>query len=313
MAAALLVGAEGSLGREARTAGATLSSDPFNGFDLSHAIIPRSEILSGGPPRDGIPAIDRPTFIVTDAVTFLQDDDRVVSLTIDRETRAYPIRILTWHEIVNDQIGSKPVAVTYCPLCGTAMVFNRRVNGLTLTFGVSGLLYQSDVLMYDRQTESLWSQLGMRSVAGNLANTVLELVTSEIMSWKAWKRNYPNGHVLSQETGFTRDYSQNAYEEYQLSPETLFPVPQHRLELPRKAWIVGILVGREAKAYSLDALRRHGTIPDQVGNIRVEVSYDAEAGHPSVRAMDSGQVIPHVLGYWFAWQAFYPKTQLWGR
>ena len=130
-----------------------------NGFDLSDATIPRDELVPGGPPRDGIPAIDRPQFVKPSEVNFLRDEDRVLSVKIDNEVRAYPLRILNWHEIVNDQIGDQAVGVTYCPLSGAGIVFDRRVNGRKPSFGVSGLLYQSDLVMYDRDTESLWPQL----------------------------------------------------------------------------------------------------------------------------------------------------------
>ena len=122
----------------------------LNGFALTNPQVPIAEIRSGGPPRDGIPAIDQPVFVAGNSARFLRDDDLVVSFSEGGETRAYPLRILVWHEIVNDTVGGRPVAVTYCPLCGTAMVFDRRVGDRTLSFGVSGLLYQSDVLMYDR-------------------------------------------------------------------------------------------------------------------------------------------------------------------
>jgi len=134
------------------------SANVRNGFDLSNATIPQNEILPGGPPRDGIPSIDQPHLIKPSDVDFLGEGDRVISVKIGNEVRAYPLRILNWHEIVNDQIGDEPVAVTYCPLAGTSIVFDRQVNGRKLSLGVSGLLYQSTLIMYDRETESLWPQ-----------------------------------------------------------------------------------------------------------------------------------------------------------
>ena len=147
-----------------------LSVDSFarntiNGFDVGNASIPVDEILPGGPPRDGIPAIDNPVFMDAQKATFLSEDDRVIGIARHGITRAYPIAILNWHEIVNDRIGQESIVVTYCPLCGTGMVF---AAGSALSFGVSGLLYNSDVLMYDRQTDSLWSQLKMEAVSGFL-------------------------------------------------------------------------------------------------------------------------------------------------
>lgn len=134
------------------------------GFDLSRAIIPAKEIRRGGPPPDGIPSIDEPKFTPVAEVDFLEPDDTVIAFEKDGVARAYPFRILIWHEIVNDVVADQPIAVVYCPLCGTAMVFDRRYDDQTLEFGVSGLLYNSDVLMFDRQSKSLWSQLGLKSV-----------------------------------------------------------------------------------------------------------------------------------------------------
>ncbi|MFN2477418.1 MAG: DUF3179 domain-containing protein, partial [Chthoniobacterales bacterium] len=182
-----------------------------NGFDISNATVPRNEILAGGPPRDGIPSIDQPRFIIPGAADYLHEDDLVVSVQLEGTTRAYPLRILVWHEIVNDVIGTRPIAVTYCPLCGTAMVFDRKINGRTHTFGVSGLLYQSDVLMYDRETESLWSQLAMKAISGSRAGTELRLLAADQQTWRAWRGKHPNGEVLSSQTGYSRDYGQNAY------------------------------------------------------------------------------------------------------
>ena len=144
----------------------TLAGPIKNGFDLSKVTVPAAEILPGGPPPDGIPAIDHPQFVKPGEVNFLRDDDRVLSVKIDEEVRAYPLRILVWHEIVNDQIGDRPIVVTYCPLAGSGLVFDRQVKGRKLSFRVSGLLYQSDLVMYDRERESLWPQVAMKAVSG---------------------------------------------------------------------------------------------------------------------------------------------------
>lgn len=182
--------------------GASRGRGPWNGFDVSNAKIPVRDILLGGPGRDGIPAIDWPRFIRPTAVNFLRPDDPVLGVTIQGRTRAYPLRILVWHEIVNDVLSGRPIAVTYCPLGGTAMVFDRKVGPRTLSFGGSGLLYHSDVLMYDRQTESLWSQLAMKAVSGPLVNAQLEWLPSEHLTSAAWKPKYPPGEVHSTQTGF---------------------------------------------------------------------------------------------------------------
>ena len=161
-----------------------------NGFNLKNSTIPIDKIFQGGPPRDGIPSIDRPNFISVDKADYLKDEDRVLGIDYQGETRAYPIRILNWHEIVNDKIGEHSVAVTYCPLCGSGIVYKADINGKPSQFGVSGLLYNSDVLLYDRQTETLWSQILSKAVSGELVNKKLDIIQSSHTSWKAWKEKW---------------------------------------------------------------------------------------------------------------------------
>lgn len=281
-----------------------------NGFDLADSTIPIRDIRSGGPPRDGIPSIDNPRFVAASDVDFLKKDDFVLSVTIAGETRAYPLRILDRHEIVNDRIVDAAFMATYCPLCATAMVFSREFGGKVLEFGVSGLLYQSDVLMYDRQTESLWSQLGMKAVSGPMADTPLRWMPSTQMTWSEWKAAYPGGQVLSDQTGFGRNYSQTAYENYRNSPGTMFPVPQHRTELKPKEMVFGIILNGQAKAYPIRRLEKRRAFTDRVGGIELSVHYDRTAQQITVKKESTGEPIPSVQAYWFAWQAFYPDTKL---
>jgi Protein of unknown function (DUF3179) len=286
------------------------SGERRNGFDLSNATIPVSEILGGGPPRDGIPAIDAPKFIRPDTAAFMRDDDIVLSLTRGGTTRAYPLRVLVWHEIVNDTIGGEPVAVTYCPLCGTGMVFDRTIGGKVRSFGVSGLLFQSDVLMYDRQSESLWSQLKMESVSGPEAGKKLRWLPGEQLTWKAWKAKHPDGEVLSTDTGHRRNYDGTAYASYFASDATMFPVPQARKEFANKTWVLGVLVGGKAKAYPVDQLPDGRAVKDTVGGQPVTVTFYHAERRPEVRDT-RGEPVPAVMVFWFAWQAFYPDTEIW--
>lgn len=278
-----------------------------SGFDLSDLRIPRGDIRSGGPGKDGIPAILNPKFVKANRAQFLRKDDIVIGYSAGGQTRAYPLRILVWHELVNDTVGGTPIVVSYCPLCATAMVFARRAGGKNLTFGVSGLLYESDVLMYDRQTDSLWSQLKMQAVAGPMAGTKLTWLPSEQMSWEAWRKKYPGSEVLSTETGFPRNYGHTPYKGYQSSGDTMFPVTKYRNELPQKTLVIGVIVNGVAKAYPLDNLT---SLRDTVGGQAIRIQYDGKAKHATVRKASSGELIPAVTVYWFAWQAFYPRTQL---
>jgi len=183
--------------------------------DWTRHTIRYDEILSGGPPRDGIPAIDDPKFVTIDAAAgWLQEQEPVVALAVNGVARAYPLHILTWHEIVNDQIDDTPVAVTFCPLCNSAVVFDRRRGGQTLDFGVSGLLRNSDLIMYDRQTESLWQQFTGEGIVGEMAGQMLTWLPASIISFADFRQAYPAGQVLSRDTGYPRSYGNNPYVGY---------------------------------------------------------------------------------------------------
>ncbi len=287
-----------------------LQAQTMNGFDLSNTSINQKEIVSGGPPRDGIPSIDRPKFIAVNKVDYLHDDDIVIGLVRGDTARAYSTRILVWHEIVNDVIGEDAVAVTYCPLCGTAMVFERRVGGRLRTFGVSGLLYRSDVLMYDRESESLWSQLAMKAISGPAVGTKLTWLPSEYLTWKTWREKYPHGEVLSTDTGYNRNYSGEAYSSYFASDKTMFPVPHTRMELRNKALVIGVIIDGNAKAYPVKDLPTGHAIKDKVKSKQIVIHYDADKRYPQIVGPE-GEQIPYVMVFWFAWQAFYPNTDLW--
>ena len=170
------------------------------GFDFSEHSIPINEIHSGGPAKDGIPALYDPEFITANDAHYLKSSDRVLGLSINGESKAYPLRILNWHELVNDRVGGTDVLVSYCPLCGTGMAFDSNINGERTLFGVSGKLYNSDVLFYDRKTESLWSQIKMEAVTGPLTGSRLKLLPLVHTTWEAWKKKHPDTKVLSKKT-----------------------------------------------------------------------------------------------------------------
>jgi hypothetical protein len=195
-----------------------------NGFDLEGSLIPVRKILSGGPPCDGIPALMNPAFITAEMATYLKEDDRVLAVEIGGVAKAYPIRILDWHEIVNDSIGNQRLAVTYCPLCGAGVVFASNVGESALVFGVSGLLYNSDVLLYDRNTESLWSQLMGQAISGRLKGVKLPQIPVFHTTWGEWRARFPKTEVLSIGTGYQRDYHKNAYAGYEKSRRLYFSV-----------------------------------------------------------------------------------------
>ena len=167
------------------------STTVLNGFALESPLVPIEKILSGGPPRDGIPAINKPRFINGYEAMTLKNNDRILGIVFNGVARAYPINIMNWHEIVNDQVEGTAFSVTYCPLCGSGIAFKGMTAGRPLTFGVSGLLFDSDVLLYDHQTESLWSQLKGQAINGILKGNKLSWLPLEHTTWQAWKERYP--------------------------------------------------------------------------------------------------------------------------
>ena len=183
--------------------------------DFSRYTVDYGEIFSGGVGRDGIPPIDNPSFVtVQEADGWLGDKEPVVLVEVNGEAKAYPIQILTWHEIVNDEIGGVPVSVTFCPLCNSAIAFDRRFEGAVLDFGVSGNLRNSDLIMYDRQTQSWWQQLTGEGIVGTLAGRELTILPASIIAWSDFKEANPDSQVLSRATGFSRRYGENPYSGY---------------------------------------------------------------------------------------------------
>jgi hypothetical protein len=190
--------------------------------NLPEPAISLSELLSGGPPPDGIPSIDKPVFERADAVHFVADTEPVLALTIDGEARAYPVQIAIWHEIINDTVGGVPVAVTYCPLCNSAIAYDRRVAGRVVTFGTTGMLWNSAMVMYDRQTETVWSHFNGQAIAGALTGTTLRAIPMSTVSFKTWRDANPTGLVLNRTTGHNRDYGRNPYRGYDQADNTPF-------------------------------------------------------------------------------------------
>lgn len=228
---------------------------------LPEPLVDTSELISGGPPPDGIPPIDEPTFLPTDAVDFLADDEPVLALEIDGDARAYPIQVMIWHEIVNDTVGGAPVSVTYCPLCNSAVAVDRRVGDRILSFGTSGSLYRSALVMYDRQTESLWSHFTGQAIAGVLTGTELDSYPVVTVAWSTWRDTHPDGLVLSRETGHDRDYGRNPYPGYDDvdNPPFLFEGEVDD-RLAAKTRIVGVGLDGSPTAIRQDLLLETGVI-----------------------------------------------------
>jgi hypothetical protein len=252
----------------------TLRADParwqseWRRTDFSKHSVPHSEIRSGGPPRDGIPSIDAPRFVRMERgkaqgwAAALSETEPVIALSIAGDARAYPLRVLIWHEIANDTVGGTPVAVTYCPLCNAALVFERLAGGRVLDFGTTGKLRHSDLVMYDRQTESWWQQFTGQAIVGTMTASQLRLVPSRLESFARFRQRFPNGLVLVPNNPNARNYGANPYVGYDAAGQRPFlydgSLPDG-IEPMERVVAIEIAPGRHA-AWSLALLRRRGTI-----------------------------------------------------
>jgi hypothetical protein len=278
-----------------------------NGFVLDPASIPVSEILAGGPARDGIPALDRPATLPAERADW-SSDERILGVVVAGQARAYPIAILNWHELVNDTLGGEPILVSFCPLCGTGMVFERRVDGAVRSFGVSGLLYRSDLLMYDRGSESLWSQISAEAVVGPLLGQRLRLLRSRIDEWGSWRRDHPDSTILSRETGHRRDYNRTPYSGYSSSKKLFFPAPVDPRYHPKMPTLGLRIPGEGSRAYPASELAESGgSVAERFLGRGVRVSYDSDQQSFRVEAPTEVEIVE---GFWFAWAAFHPKTSV---
>lgn len=246
------------------------------------------EIIWGGVKKDGIPALEYPKNLPASRASFLNESEIVFGIGVNGEYRAYPQRILDWHEMANDTVGGQAFALSYCTLCGSAVAYATRLSdGRTLLFGSSGLLYRSNKLMYDEQTLSLWSNLTGEPVSGPLTDkgVRLPMLPMTVTSWGEWRSRHPETTVVSLETGYRRDYSAGAaYGKYFESPETMFPVWKRNGSLEAKSWIFALRDGVAARAYPLETLFRERVVNDAVGRASVVLVADPQSG--AVRAYE---------------------------
>jgi hypothetical protein len=244
--------------------------------DFSRHTVNYTEILSGGVPKDGIPAIDQPQFeTVAQADDWLQPMEPVIRFALGDDTRAYPLQILIWHEIVNDVVEDQPVLITFCPLCNTAIAFERTVNENVLDFGTTGRLRFSNLVMYDRQTETWWQQASGEAIAGKLTGTQLNFLPATIIAWQDFKEAHPQGSVLSRETGYSRSYGQNpyvGYDDVRRSP-FLYRGPVTPDQLPPMARVLAVELGGEAVAFPYETLESLGVVNTQIGGHDIVVMW----------------------------------------
>ncbi|MBI2337691.1 DUF3179 domain-containing protein [Candidatus Daviesbacteria bacterium] len=267
------------------------------------------ELQQGCPAKDCIPAIDNPKFILAEDAEKsgqIKDEDVVFAIFHKNVARAYPQKILNWHEIVNDEVEGEFIIVTFCPLCGTAIGFERPAD---TTFGVSGKLVNSNLVMYDRKTETLWQQLGGEAIAGQLLGQKLTPFPVDTLLWKDWKKLHPDTEVLSQETGYKRDYDFYPYGNYEKDNQLLFSAEgQTDDRLHRKEIVWGVVINNQAKAYADKKLAELGTLDDVVAGVNLIIDRNKE-GQVRITKEDGEQIIPD-RSMWFAWVSFHPQTQL---
>ena len=294
---------ESEPGPEAASAGSVVDPDPdweadlastgrFSTYgwdtDFSRHTVPYSDIMSGGVPRDGIPPIYDPKYVtIEDSDTWIEDQEPVVALEVDGNARAYPLQILTWHEIANDIVGDIPVAVTFCPLCNSAIAFDRRLDGVVHTFGVSGNLRNSDLIMWDHETQTWWQQLTGEAIIGSLAGKRLSILPAPIVSYADFKQAHPEGLVLSRETGHSRSYGSNPYSGYDRVDEHpfLFRGDTDGRLLPKER-VAAVTVDGIDTAFPYSVLKEEGAVNHTIGETGIVVFYK----EGTVSALDKGLI-----------------------
>lgn len=264
-------------------------------------------IMQACPARDCIPSIDQPVYVPTGEVDYLRDDDLVMTLTHNGITRAYPTRILDRHEIVNDMFGADPVAITYCPLCGSGLAFDRRQNGQVLDFGVSSLLHNSDLIMYDRQTESLWQQITGEAFAGESRGAQLKTLPLSMITWNDWRQQYPEASVLTVDDIHTEKYQKDAYGDYAESEKLYMPVSATDARLHPKRVIYGMEIGDQAIAIDSDWLEKERQWANDFGGKQLRVALDRNG---EITASLDGRTVTIHRMFWFAWYSFHTNTAL---
>jgi hypothetical protein len=276
-------------------------------------IVHPNKLMKGGPPKDGIPSIDNPKYVtVSDADEWIQDNELVLAIIYKNIKRVYPFQILVWHEIVNDVIAGDPILITYCPLCGSGIAYERNIDGEAVEFGTTGMLYNSNLVMYDRKTDTYWTQIDGKAIIGELTGRELKEISIDTVTWGEWKEAHPDSEILSQETGYIRSYGKDPYGNYYEDSFVMFPVENIDRRIHPKTVIFGIEVDSKYKAYKEVDLKEMGTIEDMVNNVRIRLTRN-EAGIVRIINLDTGEEIVKERDFWFAWYAFHPDTLVYER
>jgi Protein of unknown function (DUF3179) len=275
-------------------------------------IVEPDKIQSGGVPMDGIPSIDEPEFVtVEEADEWIADNELILAIEYKGVKRVYPLQIMVWHEIVNDTIAGDPILITYCPLCGSGIAYERHIDGEEVEFGTSGKLYNSNLVMYDRKTDSYWSQIDGLAIVGELTGSELTPVSIDTVVWRDWKGVHPDSEVLSQNTDYDRPYGTDPYGSYYEDSYLFFPVENEDKTIHPKTVVYGIEVNGIYKAYKDDDLEVGGEIDDIIDSEAIVIKKD-EAGVVTVTNIVTNEEIVKERDFWFAWYAFHPETEVYG-
>jgi len=280
-----------------------------NGFDLSKASVPTAEILGGGPKRDGIHAVDEPGFAAAAEANWVEPENPVVALTLGAVTRAYPVHLLEYHQIVNDRIGDQPVVVTYDPLAGVPRAFKASLGGEALTFGVAGLIRNHNFLFYDRQGESLWQQISGDAISGKRVGQRLEAIRVRHETMASVTKRNPGVMVLRPPRPKSHDYSRSPFERYWQTNNAVFPLRAEDNRFHLKEMVLGLRAGSKTRAYlgSL-ATAAEGVVEDEFEGHAVRLVYDSDSATFVYEVPDGVELIE---AYWLAWKAWFPDTELW--
>lgn len=293
--------------------------------DGTKYLIHPSKIQGGGPSKGGI-GVDRGipalaenniNFVsIEEADEWIQDNELVLALIYKNEIRVYPLQILVWHEIANDVVAGDPILVTYCPLCGSGIAYERKIeiNGekVITRFGTSGKLYNSNLVMYDETTDTYWQQIDGKAIVGELTGQELKEISIDTVSWRDWKIAHPDSEVLSQDTGIGRNYGRDPYGNYYEDSFLIFPVENEDNRIHPKTQIVGIEVNGKYKAYIREGIDKEEKIQDNLSGVNIEIE-KLEDGRVIIKNKDTGKEIIKEEDMWFAWYAFHPETELYKR
>jgi hypothetical protein len=290
-----------------RTFDHDILAETFGFDDTTKKSVSLDKLNQGCSARDCIPSIDNPKYVSADAADHVADDDVVIAIAYGGDKRAYPARILDRHEIVNDTIGGDPIAITWCPLCGSAVGIRRVVGGEVTEFGVSGVLYNSDLVLYDRATETLWEQIEATGIVGPLTGEKLDLVPVTMTRWLRWKSAHPDTLVLSTETGFEFDYAADRYAKYRETVDLMFPVSQKDDRVHPKSVVFGFDVEGRKVAYTQALLEKHRTYAHELDGREVTVTLRDDG---SVTLSSGEKSYEPIRLFWFAWYTFHPETDL---